>query len=206
MKTEQPDEAIVEEFKKTLDPSLFKLLIRRYQNRIFNSAYRMLGSREEAEEVVQETFLKMHQNLGSFRAEASFNSWIFRICHNVCVDVLRTRQRRRGITVVSFNSRSAGDDGEGDSFVHQVADDRPEPQRILDMKEEGAMVAECLQKLPDSQRAVLVLHDIDGFSYQEIADIVGEKIGTVRSRLHYGRLKLKELMDPYYTGQPAASR
>ena len=58
----------------------------------------------------------------------------------------------------------------------------------------------------DSQRAVLVLHDIDGFSYQEIADIVGEKIGTVRSRLHYGRLKLKELMDPYYTGQPAASR
>ena len=82
------DEALVEKFRQTKDKTLFKSLVRRYQNRIYNAAYRMLGNKEEAEEVVQDTFIKMHQSLDKFRNQASFAAWLFRISHNVSIDRL----------------------------------------------------------------------------------------------------------------------
>ncbi|HNB25302.1 MAG TPA: sigma-70 family RNA polymerase sigma factor, partial [Candidatus Melainabacteria bacterium] len=90
------DEAIVEEFRQTGDSIKFKSLVRRYQNRIYSAALRILGNPDEAEEVTQDTFLKVHQGISGFRKEASFASWIFRIAHNLCVDVVRTKQRRSG--------------------------------------------------------------------------------------------------------------
>ena len=209
MKAELTDKAIVDQFRQTGDLSHFKTLVRRYQNKVFNSAYRMLGNREEAEEVVQDTFLKMHQNIDSYRAESSFAAWLFRIAHNVCVDAIRDSRKASAIQIVSYNSKPRVEESDDDSgLAQQVPDNRPTPQGQLDLKEQGSVVQACLAQLPESQRAVLILHDIEGFSYQEIADIVEEKIGTVRSRLHYGRLKLKELLEPYFSnsGQPATSR
>jgi RNA polymerase sigma-70 factor (ECF subfamily) len=84
------------------------------------------------------------------------------------------------------------------SVVSQAADSAPNPAEKLDLTEQGAIISDSLRQLPESQRAVVVLHDIEGFSYQEISDIVGANIGTVRSRLHYGRLKLRELLEPYF--------
>jgi len=198
------DEALVDRYRQTGDASYFKSLVRRYQNRIYNSAYRMLGNREEAEEVVQDTFVKVNNGLSGFRRQASFAAWIFRISHNLCIDNLRSRKRQRGF-LLFFQSPS---DGDGDRPAPELPDDGPDPQQIVDLSEQSSVVAGALAKLPESQRAVLVLHDMEGFSYQDIASIVGTSIGTVRSRLHYGRLKMRELLEPYFSpeGETARSR
>lgn len=197
------DEALLERFRQTRDSQTFKSLVRRYQNRIYNAAYRILGSPEEAEDVVQDTCLKIHQGIDSFNRNASFGAWIFRIAHNSCLDTLRLRQRKRNIQTVSFDPQSVqSDDADsGGGVVNQAADPCPTPEERLSLSEQEAVIAEKLSMLPEIQRTVLVLHDIEGFSYQEIADIVGTNIGTIRSRLHYGRIKLKELLEPYYASQ-----
>ncbi|MGD9684601.1 MAG: RNA polymerase sigma factor [Candidatus Obscuribacterales bacterium] len=200
------DEALVDRYRQTGDASFFKSLVRRYQNRIYNSAYRMLGNKEEAEEVVQDTFVKVHNGLSGFRRQASFAAWLFRISHNLCIDNLRSRKRQRGL--LFFFPSSSNADGDGDRPAPELRDDGPDPQQIVDLSEQSSVVAGALAKLPESQRAVLVLHDMEGFSYQDIASIVGTSIGTVRSRLHYGRLKMRELLEPYFSpeGETARSR
>ena len=131
-----------------------------------------------------------------------FAAWLFRISHNVAIDRLRAKKRKRGFQLFSFNPMSTlgsdGDDAKGGA-IQQLADERPDPGQQIDLTEQSKVIQDSLKKLPESQRAVLILHDIEGFSYQEIADIVGANLGTVRSRLHYGRIKLKDLLLPYYS-------
>lgn len=193
------EEALVQSYRQARDMNSFKALVRRYQNRIFNSAYHLLGNKEEAEEVVQDTFVKVHQGIDHFREDASFGAWVFRISHNLCVDILRNRKKRKALQTIPFISR-VGEDAEGDfeAGVDDVADMTLEPAQVLDLKEESAIIEASLKSLPEAQRAVLILHDLEGFQYQQIAEIIGASIGTVRSRLHYGRIKLKEMLDAYY--------
>lgn len=194
------DEALVANFRQTKDPTSFKSLVRRYENRLYSAAFRILGSAEEAEEVVQDTCIKLHQNIDKFKAQSSFAAWIFRIAHNTCLDKLRAKQRRKGFNLFVFDPQSTQDGGSEDTamVVSQAADPTPNPAEMLDLSEQGALITASLRKLPSTQCTVVVLHDIEGFSYQEIAEIVGANIGTVRSRLHYGRLKLRELLEPYF--------
>jgi RNA polymerase sigma-70 factor, ECF subfamily len=211
MEPDLTDEALVDKFRQTKDMSLFKSLVRRYQNRIFNVSFRILGNAEEAEEVVQDTFLKMHQSLDKFRNQSTFSAWLFRISYNLCVDEMRHRRRGKGITVVPITtaSQGAGDEGEIESNpYHQVRDDRPDPAEKLDNWERTKLVLDSLDLLPENQKSVLILADMEGFSYQEISEIVGANVGTVRSRVHYGRLKLKELLEPYFASKnmPLTSR
>jgi RNA polymerase sigma-70 factor (ECF subfamily) len=206
------DEALIESFRNTKDSSHFKSLVRRYQNRIYGAAYRILGSSEEAEEVVQETYIRVHHNLPKFRQESSFGSWIFKIAHNICIDVLRSRRRNtNGVQLLSFDPQSSYEEDSSEasnSVVSQIADESPCPSAMLDLSEQSQIIEASLKELPESQRTVVVLHDIEGFSYQEISDIVGANLGTVRSRLHYGRLRLKQLLEPYFAANnvTAASR
>ncbi len=194
------DEALIEKFLTTHEITFFKSLVRRHQNRVYSAAFRILGNVEEAEEVVQDTFVRVHQNLDKFRHQSSFSSWLFRICHNLCMDLMRLKQRRNDVLVMlPLESQSRDQSDIPLSKLNQLPDEMPGPAQLLESIEQGQVVAESLQKLPQNQRVVLVLHDIEGFSYQEIADIVGERIGTVRSRLHYGRQKLRELLDPYFS-------
>jgi RNA polymerase sigma-70 factor (ECF subfamily) len=158
--------------------------------------------------VVQETFVKVHQNLPGFRTHASFGAWTFKIAHNLCKDILRARLRRKGIQFFAFDPQSLSDEETNEGAVNvvsQVPDPSLNPAQLLDMTEQGAIIERSLKDLPDNQRCVLILHDIEGFSYQEISDIVGANIGTVRSRLHYGRLKLRELLEPYFSQKNAPS-
>lgn len=207
MESELTDEALVAQFRETKDMSLFKSLVRRYQNRIFNVSVRMLGNVEEAEEVVQDTFLKMHQSLDKFRNQSTFAAWLFRISYNLCVD--QARRRRKGISIVPITTQSSmNEENETESPYHQVKDDRPDPAEKLDNWERTKLVLDSLDQLPENQKSVLILADMEGFSYQEIAEIVGANVGTVRSRVHYGRLKLKELLEPYFASKntPLTSR
>ncbi len=185
---------------------MFQSLVRRYQGRIFTASFRILSNAEEAEEVVQDTFLKVHHNISKFRQQASFAAWVFKIAHNLCMDVLRNRQRKKGFRLLSFDPQSSAPEQheepvEAYNIISQLADPGADPSQMLELREQGSIVADSLKQLTDNQRTVVVLHDIEGFSYQEIAEIVGTSIGTVRSRLHYGRSKLKELLDPYFSQQ-----
>ncbi len=199
------DEALIKKYRVDGDMTVFSTLVKRYQNRVFMIAYRLLNNSEEAEEVVQDTFVKVHQNFDKFRTENIFASWIFRIAHNHCMDILRQRQRKRSTVVVSFDPQSTVAEEEGDRILNQplsqVADEQPNPSQSLDMSEQTNMVERSLNELPEAQKTVLILHDLQGFSYSEIAEIVGANIGTVRSRLHYGRIKLKELLAPYFSSE-----
>lgn len=198
------DEALVENYKRTKDVNQFKSLVRRYQSRVYSAAVRILGNTEEAEEVVQDTFVKMHQNLDKFRNQAPFGAWVFKIAHNQCVDHMRSNRRKRGFFLLSFDPQSTVNEQEDSldaNVVGQFADGSPTPEQELDYDEQKEIIAASLRQLPENQRIVLVLHDVEGFSYQEIADIVGASIGTVRSRLHYGRIKLRELLEPYFATQ-----
>ncbi|MBP7861888.1 sigma-70 family RNA polymerase sigma factor [bacterium] len=200
------DEALVEKYRQTKDFKYFGALTRRYQNRLFNATHRIMGNQEEAEEVVQDTLLKTHANLNQFKRQSSFASWIFAIANNICVDRLRIRKRRSVMQVFSFNSKplyDLEDDATHFDGIGQIADDSLNPLQELDVEEEGKMVLKALADLPEVQRTVLVLHDIEGFVYQDIAQITGSSIGTVRSRLHYGRLKLRELLNPYFSSNSA---
>lgn len=194
------DESILDKFRETRDPALFKSLVRLYQNRIYNSALRILGNAEEAEEVVQETCIRLHQSIDKFNRTSSLASWVFRIAHNSCMDIVRNRSKR-GMGLldhVSHDAPAPQDDSGGDAVEDQIHDPSPGPAEKLDKHEQTEVVADMLKMLPESQRIVMVLHDVEGFSYQEVADIVGEKLGTVRSRIHYGRIKMRELLEPYY--------
>jgi RNA polymerase sigma-70 factor, ECF subfamily len=195
------DEALLQKFRQTRDSQTFKSLVRRYQTRIYNAAFRILGSAEEAEDVVQDTCIKIHQGIDQFNKSSSFAAWIFRIAHNSCLDILRMRQRKNATFAFDPVSVKEDDGFDGGSLVTQAADPGPTPEEHLTMSEQVEFIAEKLGMLPETQRTVLLLHDIEGFSYQEISEIVGANIGTVRSRLHYGRIKMKELLEPYYSTQ-----
>ncbi|MBX3072382.1 sigma-70 family RNA polymerase sigma factor [Candidatus Obscuribacterales bacterium] len=193
------DEALVKKYRQARDMNSFKTLVRRYQNRIFNSAYHLIGNKEEAEEVVQDTFVKVHQGIDNFREDASFGAWVFRISHNLCMDILRNRKKRVAIQTIPLLARTGEEtDGDFEAGVDDIADMTLEPAQVLDLKEESEIIEFSLKSLPEAQRAVLILHDLEGFQYQQIAEIIGASIGTVRSRLHYGRIKLKEMLDAYY--------
>ncbi len=196
------DEALIKLFRDTGDVCHFKVLVRRYQNRLYNAARRVLGNREEAEEVVQETCIKLLENVHRFNQQSSFAAWVFRIAYNIAIDVSRARNRRVDFRSLSFDPQSTCNGPDGDSrsgwTVKQAADPGPGPERTVDLKEQSELIEACLSELPASQSMVVVLHDIEGFSYKEIADIVGVNLGTVRSRLHYGRLKLREQLEPYF--------
>jgi RNA polymerase sigma-70 factor (ECF subfamily) len=193
------DEALLENFHTTKDLQVLASLVSRYQNRVHNMALRMVGSKEEAEEVVQETYLRVAENLGNVRRQSAFSTWIFRICQNVCMDWLRAKRRRQ--EMLSFNPVSvvAESDASTDS-LSQYADARPNPEQELQQGEQAELVQKCLDQLPDSQKMVLILHDIEGLSYNQIAEVIDANVGTVRSRIHYARARLRELLSPYYAG------
>jgi RNA polymerase sigma-70 factor, ECF subfamily len=205
--TEPTDEELVAKFRISADMGIFKILVRRYQARVYSIALRTLGNNEEAEEVVQETFLKVHQSLDKYRQNALFSSWLYRIAHNQCMDVMRMKQRTLESKAVTFDPQSGSSAGEEISpdssrdTVTQLADNTPDPAQALDINEQTQIVEKSLAMLPEAQKMVLVLHDMQGLSYQEVSEIVGTSIGTVRSRLHYGRLKLRELLEPYFSNE-----
>lgn len=199
------DRALIDKFLLTKDFTSYSTLVRRYQNRVYSAAFRILGNAEEAEEVVQDTFVRAHQNLDKFRHQCQFSSWVLRICHNRCLDIMRVKLRRSNLQINTSYVHEREDLDLSLDTIGQLADNQPGPAQQLDSIEQEQIVAESLQKLPYEQRIVLVLHDIEGLSYQEIADVVGEKIGTVRSRLHYGRLKLRQLLVPYFSFSAASA-
>ncbi|MEI8016588.1 MAG: sigma-70 family RNA polymerase sigma factor [Schlesneria sp.] len=161
----------------------FGLLVERYQNRLFHSLLHLLGSAEDAQDAAQDAFVNAFEKLGSFRGQSQFYSWLFRIAYNTAVSTKRKSRRMS----VSLEARR-------DATGLEPSDGNPtsEPSYAMDVSDRQRLIQQSLSELCEEFRTVLVLKEIDGMSYEEIADIVKVPLGTVRSRIHRARLELRE--------------
>jgi len=165
----------------------FNALVRLYESRVYNLCYRMLGDGDSAADAAQDAFFSAFRNLRSFRG-GSFRSWLLRIATNTCYDVLRARKRRPTTSLYV-------DDEEGDdSSPLQIADTGESPDAFALRRELAGAIQQALDTLPDEQRLAVVLSDIQGLSYDEIALIMNANLGTVKSRLSRGRARLRDAL------------
>jgi RNA polymerase sigma-70 factor, ECF subfamily len=170
----------------------FGLLVRRYQDRLFNAVLRVTDNADDAADVVQETFINAYQSLNSFKGESEFFTWLYRIAFNAAIS-----QRRKKKATLSFDLSPNGDRGGHGDRIHEPADESEDsrPEAALERSEDELRLQAALNKLSPEHRVVLVLKDIDGQRYEDIADVLDVPIGTVRSRLHRARLELRDLLE-----------
>ena len=169
------------------DTDAYRQLVLRYQDRLFHALLQASRSREDAEEVTQDAFLQAYRQLGRFEARARFSTWLYRIAFN-----LLHSHRRRQRPVVSLDALPAV----------EVADGREGPEEIMERQERAQLVHRALGQLPDEQRSILVLRELEGFDYSQIAETLGLPPGTVRSRLHRARLLLREHLERLLADRP----
>ncbi len=169
------------------DVASFNELVRLFEGRVYTLCYRMLGDPDSAADAAQDAFLAAFRNLASFRG-GSFRSWMLRIATNTCYDVLRVRKRRPSVSL------DIDADDESASSPLQIADTTESPDDFAQRRELAAAIQHGLTALPDEQRIVLILSDIQGLAYEEIAQITNSNLGTVKSRLSRGRARLREVL------------
>lgn len=175
------------------DLDSFEALVRRYQHRVYGHVSRMIGAGEDAADLTQEVFVKVYQSLGRFRGQASFQTWLYRVTANLCVD--RHRRSKRGPQVTrSLEATRETDDGELET---ELPDWDENPERQAMSVELQQQVRAAILQLTDKLRAVIVMHDLEGLSYEEIAMALEIPLGTVKSRLFNARAALKDLLAPY---------
>jgi len=178
------------------DNTAFDKLVLNYQNRIFNTCYRILGDYHEANDSAQDVFVKVFRSLKKFRFRSSFSTWIYRIAINTCRNKLRSAGYRRRKNTMRL---APPNDGEEVPYSIEIGDESRTPGKVLDRKEQGIMIQKAIDSLPESQKSVVVLRDIEGFTYEEIADITGLNPGTVKSKLARARHKLRKILSPVYS-------
>ena len=181
---EQEEQRLIEAGQQG-DVAAFNQLVRLYESRVFNLCYRVLGDSDSAADAAQDTFLAAYRNLHRFRG-GSFRSWILRIATNTCYDVLRVQKRRPTISLDTLL--------EAEESHFEPPDPGSSPDEIAQQREFQREIQHCLAQLPDDQRVVVILSDIQGMPYNEIAEITGATLGTVKSRLSRGRARLRELL------------
>ena len=172
------------------DEGAFRVLVRQYQDKAFRIAYAITLDREESLDIVQEVFLKVHQNIQTFKGEARLFTWLHRITINQCHNRLRRWKRR-----FKWHHQSLERDESGD--YPELGTDDGTPGVLYQEKEFEMMFREKLKGLPDETRAVFVLKEVEGLSYDEIARVLNIKRGTVSSRLFYARQSMKEALQKY---------
>jgi len=175
---------------KAGDESAFPVLVRRYENRVFNHCVRMVNDREESADLTQEVFLKVFRNIQNYEHTYSFYTWLYRITVNCCIDFIRKKKRHAPKVSLSYHSY----DEAGSGKEQDVPDVTFTPERFMDDQETTRVLHEAIGKLSEKMRAIILLKEIEGFSYEEIADILGCSRGTVKSRLFRARERLKEIL------------
>jgi len=184
------DEAILISLLKQGDEEAFRVLIRRYQSKLFSVAYGIVLNKEESLEIVQEVFLKIFQKISTFREEARLSTWLYCITINQCLNWRKKWRRKFGL----HHHFPARDDA---ADKPEMGSDEDSPETLYEKKELGKIFRKCLRELPEKARTVFVLKEVEGLSYEEIARILKIKQGTVSSRLFYARKRLKGLIQKY---------
>lgn len=183
------EQALLDRCKRG-DSLAFQELIEEHEKRILNYCFRMLGNPADAEDAAQETFVKVYRFIDRFNGESSFSTWLYKIASNVCLDMLR-KQKRRVSDAVSLYQNN----GDGEEYALPIEDSAPTPYQNLQHNEAQRALLAALEKLGEEQKKVIVLREIQGLSYEEIAEITGLASGTVKSRINRARHALKKLLE-----------
>ncbi len=186
---EREEERILIERCKNNEEGAWDELVSRFEKRVFNFAYRITGRYDEAEDIAQEAFIRVFNSIQTFRGDAVFTTWIYRIITNVYLDERKRSKSHRQISL---------DDNielEENSVARQFEDEGPKPADIVENKERDSAVQRAINSLPDHQKIIVTLYHIQDLSYEEIAEILRHPIGTVKSRLNRARLALKEKLE-----------
>ncbi len=181
-------EASLIEQSKAGNIESFEQLIIAHQKKAFNIAYRILGNLEDANDVTQEALLKAYRGINKFNGKSSFSTWLYAIVNNACMDFIR---KNRKTTVTYLDREYETEEG---SYKAQVYSDEDTPEAVLEKKEVQRLVNEAINKLSYEHRKIIVLRDIQQFSYQEIAQMLNCSEGTVKSRISRARTNLKTLI------------
>jgi len=188
-----PDEAALLQGLRRGDPEACACMLKRYAPRVYAVAIRMVNDRDEAEEVLQETFISACKNIHKFEGRSALNTWLHRIATNAALMHLRKRKNRE----VSLDAPVETQDGE--DVVREVQDWAFSPDDHALNSETRAVLEQAIAALPETLRTVFVLREIEGYSTEETANILGISISAAKVRLHRARLRLREMLAPYFT-------
>jgi RNA polymerase sigma-70 factor (ECF subfamily) len=186
------DESVLVDAARNGDVGAFEQLVRRYDRNVFRIAQHITQNREDAEDVVQDAFLKAFQNLGQFQGQSKFYTWLVRIAVN---EALMRLRRRRPERTVSLDEEVRTEE---DSMPREVADWSPNPEQLYSQAELKDILSKSIQGLPPGFRAVFVLRDVEGLSTEETAEALNLSIPAVKSRLLRARLQLRERLNKFF--------
>ncbi len=167
------------------DVLAFEELVERYHGKIYGLTYNMTSNREDAEDLTQDVFVKAFEALPRFKRKSSFYTWVYRIAVNKTINYRKKRNRKRALSLDQFDQDIKTDD------VYHDLTSKGSPLRNISLSELQEKLNEALQHLSEKHRTVVVMHDMQGISHEEIAKVVGASVGTVRSRLFYARRQMQ---------------
>ena len=173
------------------DEGAFEILVSRHQTSVLNLIYRFIGDRTQAKDFAQEVFIRVWQAAKSYKPEAKFTTWLYRITANLCFNELKSARRKK------WFSSHLSDDQRGDTLEEMLPDGAPSAEDLLLEKERNRQISDALQSLPESQRMALILKRYDGLSYQEIAQVIGCSVSAVESLLVRAKRALQEKLRDY---------
>ncbi len=182
------DTALVKAFQSGNKAS-FDELVLKHKDRLFNLCYRFMGDYQEANDSAQETFVKIYQSLKRFRFESTFSTWLYRIAVNTCKNKLKSLEYRHRKKMVPLHNPKNPERG---TLSTELRDETQSPAMELEKKERLMLIQKAIDSLPEEKKAVVVLRDIEGLPYEEIANITGYNLGTVKSKLSRARADLRK--------------
>ncbi len=188
---EEADDQTLVGLAQSGDRRAFHTLMQRHQRKVYAVAYGILHDREDALDVVQETFIKVHRNLERFQGDSAFYTWVYRITANLCIDKIRRSKRHRG---VSFDDGIQHDADESTPFEDDPLARFGDPTAVVRSKEILGAVSSSMDELSDNHRAVLTMRELDGMSYEEMAQAMQCSKGTIMSRLFHARKNMQRML------------
>ncbi len=184
------DEELILEFQQNNTVKAYEILVERYKNPLTNYVFRFLGDYESCMDVVQEAFIKVYRYKDSYSSIAKFSTWIYTIAGNLARTEYQRRRRRK------FFSINAYGDEKDETF--DIPDESYRPDQMTDSGIKDEIIQKAIQKVSPAYREMVILRDIQGLSYEEISDISGITVGTVKSRINRGRAQLQKLLEDIY--------
>lgn len=173
------------------DEDAFQQIVRKYQRKVYSIAYGVVHNEQDALDVAQDVFIKVYNKLDRFKGKSAFYTWLYRITVNLSIDYHR---RKYKAAIVEFDEKILDDDKRADFKLSNI---RNNPRKIAEDTELRNSILQAINSLPPDQKAVITLRELEGLSYEEIAETMKCSKGTVMSRLHYGRKKLQEILKDY---------
>jgi RNA polymerase sigma-70 factor (ECF subfamily) len=183
------DEELILEFQQNNTIKAYELLVQKYKNPLINYVYRFLGDYEACVDIVQETMIKVYRNKDSYKSIAKFSTWIYTIAGNLARTEYQRRKRRN---IFSINSMKEDDE------TFDIPDESVRPDVITDSGIKDEIIQKALLKVSDAYREMVILRDIQELSYEEIAEVTGTAVGTVKSRINRGRAQLQKMLKDIY--------